>query len=461
MKNTLSLCGALLLAMPGLSAATDIPLVFKTLDAQQALSFPSGSSVYAMIQSGKPAGLVKEPPAISKTPLYGQISMGTGRLLFRLDESKGNGQGYDRLIVDVNGNGDLTGNPAVSMVPPPGGSTVITSPQQMIFGPVQAPDNFKIGTNRPAFFARVYLFTVSGLSVAGSPNITSGEILLRPGWYLEATINLDGKQHKVDFVDSDCNFHLGDPERPTFYQNAPNGKETNWSFQGGDRILVDWDGSGGLQSTLSARQSCSLGPMLYLDAKPYNATLAADCQTLSLNPWTEPLAELALQPRGEQVNSLQVAWEKTPGDWVLLEPGVVNGKAKVPPGNYRFYSVNLMGKTESGDTLLMSGTQRVPGSVIKAVAGESAPLKCGAPLQISLTSTPATSTGIISGIIGSLTGQSADTQAIQASILGSGGETYSPPALFGAKEPRPMPAATFTVLAANGKKVDSGTLEYG
>ena len=50
--------------------------------------------------------------------------------------------------------------------------------------------------------------------------------------------------------------------------------------------------------------------MLYLDAKPSNATLAADCQTLSLNPWTEPLAELALQPRREQVNSLEVPWEK-------------------------------------------------------------------------------------------------------------------------------------------------------
>jgi len=38
MKKTLFLGGALLLALPGLLAATDYPLVFKTLDAQQAMS---------------------------------------------------------------------------------------------------------------------------------------------------------------------------------------------------------------------------------------------------------------------------------------------------------------------------------------------------------------------------------------------------------------------------------------
>ena len=109
MKKSLFLCGALLLAMPGLATATDYPLTFKTLDAQQALSFPSGSSTYTMLQTSKPAGIVKAPPAVSQHPLYGQIAAGSEQLLFRMDESKGTGQGYDRLIVDVNRNGDLTG----------------------------------------------------------------------------------------------------------------------------------------------------------------------------------------------------------------------------------------------------------------------------------------------------------------------------------------------------------------
>ena len=48
-----------------------------------------------------------------------RLRPGPGQLLFRLDESKGNGQGYDRLIVDVNRNGDLTDDPVVSTVPQP------------------------------------------------------------------------------------------------------------------------------------------------------------------------------------------------------------------------------------------------------------------------------------------------------------------------------------------------------
>ena len=76
MKKTLFLCGALFLAMPGLSVATDYPLAFKTLNAQQAVSFSFGTPTYAMIQAGKPAGIVKAPPAVSQHPLYGQIAAG-------------------------------------------------------------------------------------------------------------------------------------------------------------------------------------------------------------------------------------------------------------------------------------------------------------------------------------------------------------------------------------------------
>ena len=134
------------------------------------------------------------------------------------------------------------------------------------------------------------------------------------------------------------------------------------------------------KASLVDDQSCSFGPILYLDGQPYKATLAADSKSLSLDAWTEPMAELAL-PHSEQISSLHVAWEKAPGEWVLLKPGIVNGTAKVPPGNYRFYSVSLKAKTASGDFVVMSGTKRVPGGSIKAVAGETTPFKCGGPLD--------------------------------------------------------------------------------
>jgi hypothetical protein len=465
MKTTLSLCGALVLAMPGLLVATDYPLAFKTLDAQQAVSFPSGSLTYAMIQAGKPAGIHKAPPAISQHPLYGQIAAGPNQLLFRLDESKGNGKGYDRLIVDVNQNGDLTDDPVVSPVPPAGGSAAVSTLQQFLFGPIRAPENLKIGADRPVFFAQVYLFMTPGASIVSSPAATVGEMIVRPGWYLEATVNVNGKQHKVDLVDANCNFRLGDLDRPVTYRTGLNGNEDYWLFQGGDRFVVDREGATGVQSAIFDDKSCSFGPILYLDAKPYKATLAADCQSLSLDPWTEPLAELALQ-HGEQISSLQLAWEKTPGNWTLIEPGIENSKASVPPGNYRLYSAALKAKTASGEFLVMTGTKRVPAGGIKAVAGVTTPLPCGSPLQVSLSCQSSSalgtvSSGVLSALAQAFRGQSASEQTIQASILGAGGETYSVPYLIGNKGLRTPPEPTFSVLTADGKQVDSGTLEYG
>ena len=469
MKKSVFLCGALLLALPGLATATDYPLTFKALDAQQALTFPSGTTTYAMIQPAKPAGIVKAPPAVSRYPLYGQIPAGGDQLLFRLDESKGTGQGYDRLIVDVNRNGDLTDDPVVSVVPPANrGGAVVTSP--MLFGPIQGPDNLKIGSDRPIFFAQVFLF-ITGQSVANmGPGSTAGEILVKTGWYLQATVDVDGKQHKVGLVDANCNFRLGDLEKAVFPRVVPtfgaaaNDAQTSWSFQGGDRFLVDWDGASSVQNSILGDQSSPFGPLLYFGAKPYKVALSADCKTLSLEPWAEPMAELGLQPRGDFIGALQVGWEKTPGEWVLLQPGVENGKAKVPPGNYRLYSVGLKAKTSSGDSLILSGTKRMADAAIKAVAGESTPLKCGAPLKLGLTATASGSAAVSSSgsILSSILGQSGPTQTIQATILGAGDETYSTPYLLSDRGALRQPQSpAYTVLTADGKPVDSGSLEYG
>ncbi|HXR08140.1 MAG TPA: hypothetical protein VN765_12470 [Candidatus Acidoferrum sp.] len=467
MKITASLCGALLLAMPGLSVATDYPLTFKTLDAQQAISFNLGSTTYAMIQAGKPAGIVKAPPAISQHPLYGTIAAGRDQMLFRLDESKGTGQGYDRLIVDVNRNGDLTDDPVVSPAPPARGAnsiTILSSPQQIIFGPIWAPDSLKIGPDRPAFYAQVYIFNQPATMVA-NPNSAVGDVMVKPGWYLEAMVDAGGKKHKVDLVDADYNFKIGDSAQAVNSQSSVVGSAASWLFQGGDRFLVDWNGPASTQSSVVDDQSCSFGSILCLDGQPHKATLAADFKSLSLDPWTEPMAELAL-PHSEQISSLHVGWEKAPGEWVLLKPGVENGTAKVPPGNYRLYSVNLKAKTASGDFLVMSGTKRVPGNSIKAVAGVATFFKCGAPLELGVTtqqtrSVSSTSSSVLGSLATALLGQSGPAVTIQATILGAGGETYSRPYLMSGNGALSLPPGpTFAVLS-EGKQVDSGSLEYG
>ena len=62
-----------------------------------------------------------------------------------------------------------------------------------------------------------------------------------------------------------------------------------------------------------------LAPFSISTARPSKAALAADGKSLSLDAWTEPLAELAV-PHSEQISSLHLAWEKSPGNWVLIRP---------------------------------------------------------------------------------------------------------------------------------------------
>ncbi len=158
MTKAMLLCGVVLTIMPFLLPAKDFPLEFKTLTAPEAMSFPGGVGSYGMIQPARPAGIAKEPPAVSKHPLYGQLSVQNRLMLFRIDESKGDGQGYDRLLVDMNQNGDLTDDAAAPRVEQGGPTPASQQPVIALFGPIPAPDSKMIGAWRPIYFAQMYLY---------------------------------------------------------------------------------------------------------------------------------------------------------------------------------------------------------------------------------------------------------------------------------------------------------------
>ena len=469
MIKTTLLCGVVLTAIPFLAPAKDFPLEFKTLNAEETMAFPGGSGISGSLRLDKPGAITKAPTAISKHPLYGELSIRTNRLWFRIDESKGDGKGYDRLIVDLNQNGDLTDDPVAARVEQPKPASALNQPEIALFGPIPVPDEKKIGTWRPIYFAQMYLYAKPADIAANRGNSYLGQLRFKAGWYLETTVDLDGVTRKVGIVDGNCNFRLGDFNQPTTYQN---GTETNWYFQGGDYFLVANDVSGKFENSIGSSVSAPFGPLLYLGAKPYKAVLAADDKSLALETWTGPLAELALQPHGEQVSGIQVAWEAAPGEWQLLQPGVENGKAKVPSGNYRLYTCTLKVKTATGETMILSGYKRTPKDTIKAEAGVATPFKCGAPLEVKVTSVRDTrnsgSTASDSGSFldrffgGSAGSEPVLQQLIQASVLGAGGEMYSN---FYLKEDkgnlRQPPKPAFAINTADGKQVASGNMEFG
>jgi hypothetical protein len=437
------------------ASAEDFPLTFRTIPPQDAMAFPGGGGGRGWLRTAKPPRLKQEPKAVSHHPLYGEYGDGSevGAFLFRLDESNGDGTGYDRLIVDMNQNGDLTDDAVSKRVPMPDerGRTQVNQP---FFGPIQAPPGQTIAGGRPVYFAEARFF---GLPVTASARLPQrpdvGLLIVAPGWYLETKVKLDGLEQRVGVLDADCNLRLGDVPQQVIFTNRG---QTNWAFRSGDRFLLSTNGSGAF------RNEAFFGPILYLASKACKVGLSADNRTLQVEPWPEPLAEVALQPRGEFVYHLTLAWQRPDGHWQPLRPTVTGGKVLVPPGDYRLFASTLLGKGAAGGQVRLDGFQRTPQTPVRVDAGKVNTLNCGAPLQIKVTANAASgpTPGTWEKFFRRIAPGSGATLSINATVSGAGGEEYVN--IFAGEDYKSRPPKpTFSIVQAGGKTVATGNLEYG
>ncbi len=272
--------GAAVMAAALTATAEDFPLKFETIPAQDVLEFPGGSGTYGMLALAKPGKIKNEPKAVSKRPLYGECrQMPSGpAFVFRLDESKGTGKGYDRLIVDMNQNGDLTDDAVAEPVSLAGQPQVVSpSMEEALFGPISAPADKRIAGGRPIYYAHLNVFNRQILASANATgrNLFIGQMQFKAGWYLDTTVEMSGVKCKVGVFDGDSNLRLGDPWQPQTYRPAAGGGES-WYFQTGDSFLVDANGSGKFEADPFGSEFCPFGPVLYFGPTPYEASLAAD-----------------------------------------------------------------------------------------------------------------------------------------------------------------------------------------
>ena len=457
------------MAMAGFVAASaeDFPLTFHTIAAKDVVAFPGGYGTMAQLRLAKPAGLKTEPKAVSRHPLYGECreTPTAAAFVFRLDESKGDGKGYDQLIVDMNQNGDLTDDaPAPVVILPKDRETSPQVPRQKLFGPISAPGGKMVAGGQPICFAQVYVNNLGPLLSSGQKveNIYAGYLRLKAGWYVDTTVELNGVKQKVGVFDGDSNFQLGDLSKAQTYRNS--GEEESWYFSGGDSFLIDVDGSGAFERDAFDTESCPFGPVLYLGATPYKVALTPDGKSLRVEQWTEGLAEVALQPHGEQVCRVTLAWEQPDKQWQLIRAGVADGKIKVPPGNYRLYTCELLGKSAPRDQVKASAYQRVPKKPVTFAADQANTLRCGTPLEIKVTAEKRIPQPweLNSGNLRNrpLASDSEFVLTINANIRGADGEIYSQYGKgekFKAEPPQP----TFAIADGSGKKVADGKLEFG
>jgi hypothetical protein len=469
MRKTIPLCAAVVLVMTGAALAKDFRLEFKTLTADDAMQFPGGYGAYGQLRLKRPAELKREPEAKSARALYGQLagSVSSNGFLFRLDESKGTGKGYDRLLIDLNDNHDLTDDPlAKTTVLAPALRASSSASERTMFGPIKVPAERRLGAGRPVYFAEAYVYTRdSGIRLAGS-EAYYGQLRFKAGWYLEAAVDLGGVRQLVGWYDGNANLRLGDPWKGRTYKM---GGEDRVGFTTGDSILQDLNGSGHFEASPLEDESSPFASILYLGATPHRQTFAADYKTVHIEPWTAALAELTLQPRGEQVRSVSLAQEGSPGQWNLVKPSVVNGKATVPPGNYRLYSSMLEGRTSAGEILRLSGYNRSLKKTFQADSGGSTLLACGAPLKVEVTAAKprvaaTVSTNRLASSLSRLVARTATpaepTLRINAAVVGEGGESYSSFGVGRDFKGRP-PKPAFTIAGPDGKQIAAGNLEYG
>jgi hypothetical protein len=461
LHRLITLCGTAAVAAAASASAEDFPLKFRTIPVREVTSFPGGSGIYSQLASSKPVRLQAEPKAKSRHPLYGECRdpLGGTAFIFRLDESRGDGRGYDQLIVDMNGNDDLTDDAIVQRdtVPADRGTQ---RTDQYLFGPIQAAEGKLIAGGRPFYFARVYIFSsmVSSFSRA-SQSVPSGQLTLKPGWYLETTVKLDGFKRKVGVIDGNSNLRLGDISQP---QTLSIRGEGSWYFPTADSWLIDSDGSGTFESSASQSEAYPFSPLVYLDRKPYKIGLSPDCKSLHVEPWRDALADVVLRPQGGQVSSLTLAWEQTDRTWQQICPAVVEGKIAVPPGDYRLYACSVVGKSRGRDPVLVSGMQRTLKPTVNISSDQANTLDCGGPFEVQVTTTRA---NIASRLMSGADSNNprldpAPVLRINASLVGAGGEVYNTflkGERFQSRPPRP----SYKIADAAGKSVANGYLEYG
>jgi hypothetical protein len=134
--------------------AKDFPLEFKVQNPYETNAVPGMYRTYGRLQVARPKSLKQEPAAKCRQPFYGVLNKETNNaFVFRVEESK-DGNGYDRLLLDLNQNGDLTDDPVLEGQLEPR----TNQPPEMeftTFWPIPVSADKMIGSWRPVYHGKL------------------------------------------------------------------------------------------------------------------------------------------------------------------------------------------------------------------------------------------------------------------------------------------------------------------
>lgn len=438
------------------SPAAQFPLKLKRMSAQEAERRARycdwDEAVEGTFSNKKPASVAAEAKAVSKYPLYGTLKLGGKTpVVFRLDESHGPGAGYDRIIVDWNANGDLRDDFAGKRMgkPDPSGEN-----RDFVFGPIEALTGKRKGPWRPVFYAfgRMY----SGRSVEKNEDV--GELQLVPGCYLEATVEVSGVKQKIGFLDANCSVQLGDVTRAELRKERDG---NSWSFDWGDVVLRDRNGSGRFDIDILSTETDPYCALIYFGPKPYTLELTENLESVRVEPYPGAVGKLDLKTTA-RVDHLLLCRKNPSGKWEVITTDPVEGLCEAPVGTYGLYSSVVDGRDKGGATIsLMSFMEENP-TTAGVDANGTARLACGAPLKLRVQARRSGYRSV--GLLDALSSppvSNVSTLEFNVDVIGAGGERYSTfRKITPRDESRPDPPR-FKVLDDEGEVIATGQFEYG
>jgi hypothetical protein len=445
------------------AGAAEYPLQFKTIEAKDVMSFPGGYGTYGQIRLKKPTDLQKEPEVKSKKPLYGVFNNKPDEMIFRLDESKGNEKGYDQLIIDINRNGDLTDDPVMEIAPlPKDVKNMPVGKNYPFFGPLELPAARSVAGGRPRYYAQAYIYVtdLKNIPADQEENLYLGQLRLRAAWYLETEIDAAGSKRKIAIMDGNASMTLGDTSTPMTYQNGDN-EPKSWYFRPGDVFLVDEDKSGTFERGSFERETAPFNSILYIGPNAFKVTPSANFASVQVAPWSDALAEVTMQPCGEQIRSLALAREVKADQWELIKVWAEKGKIRVPPGNYRLYGCQIMAANAQNEMFAAEGMLREFRKPSAFAVDSNNTLKCGAPLQIKATATKRKPESYEDNRLGAKGDKDSEfVLTVNSTVVGQGGEVYSTYGQ-GAKLQGLKNKPTVAIADSDGKTLKNGNMEFG
>lgn len=396
-----------LIVLPSSASAQSFELETKTVKVGKN---SAGVLPELELRPQKPTELIKEPKYRSSRPqkFVSRFGGESGiSVTFAVDEKKGTGEGFDFLITDATGNGNLAKGKKVS------GKIVARSRSYLdtVFPSLQVMIPVADGTRKYPVLPR---FSTRRDAAEDS------SLYLTPLCVMQGQVEFDGMRRTMIVFDANCNGVFGEK-----------GSAAGRSSQG-DRI---WIGKGKPKIEKACVESLPIGKYFLFENQCFEITFDHG-RMVEVVKADVPMGTV-------RVNNPGFLLELVQRDTVLYASNEKGTDVNIPAGTYRVNTAGFRRKYK-GKTWELEGTPGACKASFTVTENEVTDITVGPPLKIVVTTRLRT---VGTGLQASL----------DFSIAGSSGEKYS----FLRRDGKKIDLPEISIRNKSNKEVQKGSFEYG